>query len=62
MCFPSLFIQTIVDIYKSKSKAQKLFFHVYIYMVLKFLGLLSFPPLELVYITAPIGAIFLRQR
>ena len=26
MCFPSLFIQTIVDIYRRKSKAQKLFF------------------------------------
>ena len=35
MCFPSLFIQTIVDIYRSESKAQKLFFSyvcVYIYI------------------------------
>ena len=36
MCFPSLSIQTIVDIYRSKSKAQKLFFlicmYIYIYI------------------------------
>ena len=31
MCFPSMFIQTIVDIYSSTSKAKKLFFPMYIY-------------------------------
>ena len=62
MCFPSLFIQTIVDIYRSKSKAQKMFFPMYIYRVLNFLGLSNFLPLELVHINAPIGATFLRQR
>ena len=61
MCFPSLFIQTIVDIYRSKSKGQKLFFPVYINRILRFLGLSDFPHLELVHITAPIGATFLRQ-
>ena len=60
MCFPSLFIQTIVDVYRSKSKVHKLFFPVFIYRVLLFLGLDSFPSLELVNITAPIGATFLR--
>ena len=55
MCFPSLFIQTIVDIYRGKSKEQKLFFPVYIYRVLNFLGLSNFLPLELVHINAPIG-------
>ena len=39
MCFPSLFIQTIVDISRSKSEGQKLFFPVYIYRILRFLGL-----------------------
>ena len=62
LCFPSLFIQTIVDIYRSKSKAQNLFFPVYIYRVLNFLGLSNFPPLELVHIIASIEVIFLRQR
>ena len=60
MCFPFLFIQTIVDIYRSKSKAKKLFFPVYIYRVLNFLELSNFPPLELVHFIAPIGATFLR--
>ena len=61
MCFPSLFIQTIIEIYRSKSKAQKLFFPMFIYTVLNFLGLEDFPTLELVHIIAPIGATFLRQ-
>ena len=30
MCFPSMFIQSIVDIYRSKSKGQKLFFPLFI--------------------------------
>ena len=34
----------------------------YIYRILRFLGLSDFPPLELVHITAPVGATFLRQR
>ena len=62
MCFPSLFIQTIVDISRRKSKGQKLFYLMYIYRILRFLGLFEFPPLELVHITALIGATFLRQR
>ena len=62
MCFPSLFIQTIVDIYRSKSKGQKSFFPMYIYRILRFLRLLVFPPLELVHITALIGATFFRQQ
>ena len=62
MCFPFLFIQIIVEIYRSKSKAQKLFFPMFIYRELNFLGLEDFPALELVHIIAPIGAIFLIQR
>jgi len=60
-CFSSMFIQTIVDIYRSTSKAQKLFFPMYIYRILRFLGLLDFPLLELVHIIAPIRATFLSQ-
>ena len=62
MCFPSMFIQTIVDIYRSMSKSQKLFFPMFIFRILRFLGLSDFPPLELVHITTPIGATYLRQR
>ena len=39
-----------------------LFFLVFLYRVLNYLELENFPPLELVYITAPIGATFLKQR
>ena len=62
MCFPSLFIQTIVDISRSKSEGKKLFFLVYIYRILRFLGLSEFPLLELIHITTPIGTTFLGQR
>ena len=34
----------------------------FILRILRFLGLLDFPPLDLVHITAPIGATYLRQR
>ena len=61
MCFPSMFIQTIVDISRSKSKGQKLFFLMFIFRILRFLGLSKFPPLELVHVTAFIGATYLRQ-
>ena len=60
MCFPSLFIQTIVKVCRSTSKAYKLFFPVFIYWVLNYLEFENFPSLELVCITAPIGATFLR--
>ena len=61
VCFPFLFIQTIFDIYRSTSKAQNLLFPMYIYRILRFLGLSDIPPLELVHIIAPVGATFLRQ-
>ena len=63
MYFPSLFIQTIVYISRSKSKDQKLFFpmYIYIYRILRFLGLSDSPPLELVHITTPVEATFLKQ-
>ena len=48
--------------YRSKSKAHNLFFPIFIYKVLLFLGLNSFPFLVLVHITAPIEATFIRQR
>ena len=62
MCFPSLFIQSIIDICRSKSKAQKWFFLVFISRVLNILGLTNFLALELFHIIAPLGATFLGQR
>ena len=62
MCFPSMFIQTIVDVYRSNSKGQKLFFPLFIFRIFRFLELLEFPSLELVHIMSPIGTTYLRQR
>ena len=61
MCFPSMFIQTIVDVSRSKTKNHKLFFPMFIFRILRFLGLSEFPPLELVHVTTLIGATYLRQ-
>ena len=58
--FPSRFIQTIVEVFRSTSIAHKLFFLVFIYRVLNYLELENSPLLELVHITTPIGATFLR--
>lgn len=62
ICFPSLFIETIVKVRRSKYKRHALFFPVLIHRVLKYLGLKNFPSHELVHIQAPIGAKFLKQR
>ena len=51
-----MLIQTIVDVSRSTSKSQKLFFPMFIFRILRFLWLSSFPLLELVHIIAPIGA------
>ena len=62
ICFPSLFYQTLVGAHRSKSKKHGLFFPVFIYRVLRYVGLENVPPLELIHITAPIGATFLKQQ
>ena len=62
ICFPSLFIQTLTEAHRSKCKKHALFFPVFIYRVLNFLQLQNYPSLELIHITAPIGATFLKQR
>ena len=50
------------EAHRSKCKKHGLFFPVFIYRVLNFLGLENFPSLELIHIIAPIGATFLKQR
>ena len=62
ICFPSLFIETIVEVRRSKYKSHGLFFPVFIHRVLKYLGLQKFPSQELVHILAPVEAKFLKQR
>ena len=55
MCFPTMFIQTIVE-------GQKLFFPLFIFRILRYLEMSKFPSPELVHIMAPIGIAYLRQR
>ena len=61
ICFPSLFIQTIVEVYRIKSRKQCLFFLVFIRRILDYLELEHFPCLDLVHLTTPIGATFLKH-
>ena len=62
ICFASLFYETLVRAHRSKSKKHGLFFPVFIYRILRYVGVQNFPSLELIHITAPIGATFLKQR
>ena len=62
MCFPTLFIRSLVEVHKSSSTEHGLFFPVFIHWILLHLGLDEFSASEPVHIIAPIGATFLRQR
>ena len=62
MSFPTLFIRSLVGVYRRSFKSHGLFFLVFIHRILLHLGLEDFPASELVHIIAPIGATFLRQR
>ena len=60
ICFPSLFIQTIVEVHRSKSRNHSLYFSIFIHRILNFLELENFHSLELIHIIAPIRVSFLR--
>ena len=62
ICFPSLFISSLVEVYRSSSKGHGLFFPVFIHRILLDLGLKDFPTSEPIHIISPIGATFLWQR
>ena len=62
ICFPSLFISYLVEVYRRSSKRHGVFFSVFIHRILLDLCLKDFPASELVHIISPIGATFLRQR
>ena len=62
ICFPSLFISTLVEVYRSSSKRHGPFSPVFIHRILLDLGLEDFLASEPVHIIAHIGATFLRQR
>ena len=62
MSFPHLFIRSLVEVHRSSSTGHGLFFPVFIHRILLHLGFNEFPVFKPVYIIAPIGATFLRQR
>ena len=60
--FPHLFIRSLIEVHKSSSTTNALFFPVFIHRILLYLGLVKFLAYETVHIIALIGATFLRQR
>ena len=62
ICFPSLFIQTIVEVHRKNTRKQRLFFHVFLGRILEYIEVKCFPSLELVHPIAPIEATFLKQQ
>ena len=62
MSFPHLFLRSLIEVHRSSSTTHALFFLVFIHQILLHLGLDEFLVSEPVYIIAPIGATFLRQR
>ena len=60
--FSSLFIQTIIEAHRSKSKKHALYFLVFIHRILEYLQLEDFPAFDPIHLTAPIGASFLREQ
>ena len=62
MSFSHLFIRSLVEVHRSSSTTHGLFFPIFIHRILLHLGLEDFLTFEPVYIIAPIGATFLRQR
>ena len=59
---PHIFIRSLIEVHRSSSTTHALFFLVFIHQILLHLGLDEFLVSEPVYIIAPIGATFLRQR
>ena len=60
MSFPTPFIRSLVEVYRSSSIAHGLFFPVFIHRILLHLGLVDFLTSEPIHIIAPIGATFLK--
>ena len=62
MCFPTLFIRSLVEVHRSSAKSHGLFFPVFTHRIILDLGLNDFPASKPVHFIAPIGATFLMQR
>ena len=60
--FPYLFLRSLNEVHRSSAVGHTLIHSIFIHRILLFLGLVDFPSSEPVYVVAPIGATFLRQR
>ena len=58
--FPHLFLRFLNEVHRSSAIGHALIHPIFIYRILLFLGLDSFPSSELLHVVAPIGATFLR--
>lgn len=57
----SLFIQTLVEVHRNKSRKHCLFFPLFISRILAYLELEDFPSSNYVHLIAPMGSFFLKQ-
>ena len=60
--FPHLFLRSLNEVHRSSAVGHALIHQIFIHRILLFLGLVDFPSGEPVYVVAPLGATFLRQR
>ena len=60
--FPHMFLLSLNEVHRSSTVGHALIYPIFIHRILLFLGLDGFPSGELVYVIAPIGATFLRQK
>ena len=60
--FPHLFLRSLNEVHRNSVVTHALIHPIFIHRILLFLGLYDIPAGELVYVIAPIGAMFLRQR
>ena len=61
ICFPSLSIQTTVEVHRNKSRKHCLLFLIFISRILAYLELEDFPSSNYVHLIEPIGSSFLKE-
>ena len=60
--FPHLFLRFLDEVHRSSAVRHALIHPIFIHRILLFLGLNGFPFGKPIYVVAPIGATFLRQK
>ena len=60
--FPHLFLRSLNEVHRSSAEGHALIHPIFIHKILLFLSLIDFVSGEPVYVVAPLGATFFRQR